>query len=178
MDNFDHCFSIVLGAEGGFTANPADPGNWTGGRVGQGTCKGTKFGISAAAYPTLDIASLTPAEAKALYRANYWDKLVGDRLPPVLALIVFDAAVNNGRYRAAVWLQQAAGVTTDGVIGPMTLNAIRDIAAQPNGRAALCSGFLAQRLMFMVALPTWSVFGSGWDRRLFRLPYESLRLGT
>ena len=178
MDDFDLCFSIVLGAEGGFTANPADPGNWTSGRVGQGTCKGTKFGISAAAYPTLDIASLTSAEAKVLYRLDYWNKLAGDHLPPMLALIVFDAAVNNGRDRAALWLQQAAGVTMDGVIGPVTLNAISGIAAQPNGPATLCTEFLARRLLFMVELPTWAAFGSGWAHRLFRLPYESLNLGA
>lgn len=178
MDIFDRCFAIILGTEGGFTEDPADPGNWTGGRVGQGACKGTKFGISAAAYPGLDIASLTSAEAKALYRRDYWDKVVGDLLPPPLALIVFDAAVSNGRYRAAVWLQQAAGVTADGVIGPVTLDAISGVVTQPNGRATLCAEFLARRLLFMVALPTWATFGPGWAHRLFLLPYEALTLDT
>lgn len=36
-----------------------DKGNWTGGRVGVGQLKGTKYGISAAAYLHLGIKSLT-----------------------------------------------------------------------------------------------------------------------
>jgi lysozyme family protein len=58
MGNFDRVFDIVVGHEGGFTANPADCGNWTGGVIGTGTCRGTRFGISAAAYPDLDIANI------------------------------------------------------------------------------------------------------------------------
>jgi hypothetical protein len=66
MGNFDRVFDIVVGHEGGFTANPADCGNWTGGVIGTGTCRGTRFGISAAAYPDLDIANLSLDAAKAL----------------------------------------------------------------------------------------------------------------
>ena len=178
MDMFDRCSTIVLGVEGGFTDAPADPGNWTGGSVGHGTCKGTKFGISAASYPGLDITSLTLTEAKVLYRRDYWDKIAGDRLPRPLALVAFDAAVNNGGDRAATWLQEAAGVTADGIIGPITLGAISRIATRPDGEISLCAEFLARRLHFMVALPTWPTFGAGWARRLFALPYQSLALDT
>ena len=71
MSNFDRMFDIVVGHEGGYTANPADRGNWTGGAIGSGTCRGTRFGISAAAYPGLDIANLTIDAAKALYQRDY-----------------------------------------------------------------------------------------------------------
>ena len=110
MSNFDRMFDIVVGHEGGFTANPADPGNWTGGTIGAGICRGTKFGISAAAYPDLDIANLSLDAAKALYQRDYWQRIAGDRLPSAVALLVFDAAVNNGIGRAARWLQQVARV--------------------------------------------------------------------
>ena len=36
MSNFDRMFDFVVGHEGGFTANPADSGNWTGGAIGAG----------------------------------------------------------------------------------------------------------------------------------------------
>ena len=62
---FDQAFAAVIGHEGGYTSDARDPGNWTGGAVGQGACKGTQWGISAAAYPALDIAGLTPAAARA-----------------------------------------------------------------------------------------------------------------
>jgi lysozyme family protein len=173
MSNFDQLFALVAGHEGCFTDNPADPGNWTGGRPGVGVCRGTNFGISAAAYPDVDIACLTLDQAKALYRRDYWDRIAGDQLPPALALIAFDAAINNGCGRAVRWLQQASQVAQDGAMGPKTLDAIHLIGGRPGGITDLCTEFTAQRLMFMVSLPTWKTFGLGWARRLCRLPYEA-----
>ena len=123
MTSFDQAFAAVIGHEGGYTDDPRDAGNWTGGAAGQGALRGTNRGISAAAYPALDIAALTAADARAIYRRDYWDKVAGDSLPPPLALLVFDAAVNAGVGRAARWLQGAAGVHADGAIGPATLAA-------------------------------------------------------
>ena len=176
MTVFEKAFAVVVGEEGGFDATPADPGNWTGGAVGQGTLGGTKFGISAAAYPTLDIRALALADARAIYRRDYWDHVQGDALPPPLALLVFDAAVNNGVGRAARWLQTAVGVAADGEIGPATLAALAAAVARDGGGAGLCAEVLAQRMTFMAALPTWRVFGLGWARRLCALPYRSLTM--
>ncbi len=173
--SFERAFEVVVGEEGGFTDNPADPGNWTGGRCGQGRCVGTKFGISAAAHPGLDIAGLRLEEARAIYRREYWDVVRGDALPPPLALLVFDAAVNNGVGRAVRWLQQAAGVGADGVLGEATLAAVR---ARAGDGVSLMAEFQAQRLVFMAGLPTWRTFGLGWARRLCRLPYAAMTMGT
>ncbi len=117
---------------------------------------------------------MTLDEAKALYQRDYWDLIGGDRLPVSIALLVFDAAINNGIGRAVRWLQQSASVAQDGTIGPRTLEAIGYIVARPGGSAELCAELLAQRLTFMASLPTWKSFGLGWARRLFRLPYASL----
>lgn len=174
MDIFSQAFAVVAGEEGGFTANPEDPGNWTGGQCGAGQCLGTKFGISAASYPTTDIAGLTIEEARAIYRRDYWAPVQGDALPPPLALLVFDAAVNNGVGRAARWLQQAVGVPQDGVIGPATLAAVR---ARAGDGAALLGAFQTERMVFMAALPTWRTFGRGWARRLCTLPFEAVKMG-
>ncbi len=172
-DLFARVFAIVVGEEGGYSANVNDPGNWTGGAVGQGALRGTKYGISAAAYPTLDIIGLGLSAAQAIYRRDYWDRVRGDELPPSVALIVFDAAVNNGVDRAARWLQEAACVAEDGQIGPETLAAVA-----AHGADALCTEMLARRVMFMTALDTWAVFGLGWSRRLAGLPFKSLALAA
>ena len=171
---FQKAFQIVVGEEAGYTANPADPGNWTGGRCGGGRCAGTKFGISAAAYPALDIVSLTLEDAQAIYRRDYWEKIEAASLPPPLALLVFDAAVNNGVGRAVRWLQQAVGVEADGVIGSATLSAI---ASRDGSGADLLAEYQAQRMTFMAGLSTWRTFGLGWARRLCRLPFEALQMG-
>ena len=171
---FAKAFEVVVGEEGGFTNNPSDPGNWTGGQCGVGRCAGTKFGVSAASYPGTDIASLTMQGASEIYRRDYWDRVRGDDLPPPLALLVFDAAVNNGVGRAARWLQQAAGTLPDGVIGEATLSAI---ARHSGNGAPLMAEFQVQRLVFMAGLSTWRTFGLGWARRLCSLPYEAIKMG-
>jgi lysozyme family protein len=172
MTVFDRAFAVTVGHEGGYTAEHADPGNWTSGAVGVGELRGTKFGISAAAHPTVDIANLTIADARAIYRHDYWDGVQGDVLLPPLAVLVFDAAVNNGTSRAIRWLQLAVGTTPDGSLGPATLAAVH--AATAGGSAGVCAEFQAQRLVFMASLPTWRTFGLGWARRLCALSYESI----
>ncbi len=167
MDDFARCLAFTLRAEGGFTNNPADPGNWTGGHVGAGELRGTNFGISAAAYPTIDIAGLSAAAAGEIYRRDYWAPLQGDALPLPVALAAFDAAVNAGLRRSVLWLQQAVGVSADGVLGAQTLAAIKAADALALAREAL-----ARRIDFYAGLPGWAEFGLGWTRRVIALAGE------
>jgi lysozyme family protein len=175
-DPFTQAFGLVVGHEGGFSAEPGDAGNWTSGVVGHGTLRGSKFGISAAAYPTLDIANLTLPAAELIYRRDYWQRISGDVLPPGLALLVFDAAVNNGVDHAVRWLQVALGVEVDGDLGPQTRGALQ-AAVKAGNHTSLCVEFHAQRMNFMAGLATWRSFGLGWARRLCSLPYQSLTMG-
>jgi len=167
MANFGRCFAFTLSAEGGFSDNAADPGNWTGGAIGRGERRGTKFGISAAAYPLLDIAALSEGDAEAIYRRDYWARLHGDEIALPLALVGFDAAVNAGVRRAVMWLQQAAGQDADGALGPASLAALNDGNAVSLAREAL-----ARRLDFYARLPAWANFGLGWSRRIICLAGE------
>ena len=171
---FERACAIVLEHEGGFTNNPRDAGNWTGGSVGKGQLRGTRYGISAAAYPDLDISSLTIAEARTIYRRDYWDQVYADRLPAPLALLAFDAGVNCGVSRSARWLQIAVGAKPDGIVGPQTLSAVRTRCQ--DGTDTVCAEMLAARLLFMSNLPTWPTFGSGWSRRLCRLLLEAVHM--
>jgi len=164
VDNFSRCFAFTLGAEGGYTNNPADPGNWTGGQTGQGELRGTKYGISAAVYPTLHSANLTEPAAQAIYRRHFWAPLQGDSLPLPIALVAFDGAVNAGQSRAITWLQQAAGIQEDGLLGPATLAALG--AGNP---VQLAQEALVRRLNDYSHLPGWKNFGLGWARRVIAL---------
>lgn len=172
VNAFDEAFLAVIRNEGGFTNDPADPGNWTGGAVRLGSCLGTKWSISAAAYPTLDIGNLTEEDARTIYLQRYWAAISADRLPPPLALLMFDAAVNLGVSRAVRLLQSAVGTEQDGLLGPETLARVQTMEPTP-----ICIEFQARRLLFMVGLPTWKTFGAGWARRLCRLPFDAQRMG-
>ena len=184
---FDQAFAILLPEEGGYDTDPADPGNWTGGAIGVGRDLGTNFGIDSASYASAikslppSVAVTMPATVKGLtrtlagvvYKAAYWDKVHGDDLPPQLALLVFDAAVNNGVQRASEWLQIAVGTPPDGVLGPMTMAALAK-SLTDIGLDALCIEFQARRVDFMGGITSmWPRFGLGWSRRLVSLMYQS-----
>lgn len=172
--SFAAAFAIVVGEEGGFDADPADPGNY----APDGTLQGTRWGISARAYPDLlgrlpvgvrgtmpaSVADLTLLQARAIYHACEWATIRGDALPAPVALLAFDAAVNQGEGRAARWLQLAAGVTVDGIIGPATLAAVA--AAEP---VDLVAAIGWERDCAYHAAPGWMRYGHGWITRLLRV---------
>lgn len=172
---FDQICDIVLGTEAGFSNDSQDPGNWTGGKVGVGTLRGTKYGISAGAYPNIDIANLTIAQARAYYKADYWAPTSCDSLPAPVALMVFDGAVNSGFKTSAKWLQSAVDAYVDGNIGPQTLAAVRSSVAA-HGADALCAEILSQRIVYDASLGNWKTEGLGWARRISKLPYQAQTL--
>jgi len=146
---FDQCFDKLISHEGGYVNDPRDPGGET------------KFGISKRAYPQVDIKALTLESAKAIYKRDYWDRAQCDKLPPSVAYVLFDAAVNSGIGQAIRFLQRAVNVADDGVIGPMTIAAVSRLDAE-----AICARYIGQRLEFMTKLTTWDVYSKGWARRL------------
>lgn len=147
----------VFGFEGGFSADPADPGNWTGGKSGSGELKGTKWGIAANTYPHLNIKALTREQAADIYARDYAKPFLD--LHPALGFQLFDFSVNAGVDKAVRTLQIVLGVTVDGKLGPMTRAAIKDpvnVAIQ----------LLAERLEFYTDIQGWSRFGRGWAKRV------------
>lgn len=159
---FDMAFTVIVGEEGNFADDPRDPGG------------ATRWGISQRAHPDVDVRNLTLAGARAIYKSQYWDELRCDELPPPLALMAFDAAVNCRPERAARWLQAAVGTAQDGVIGPKTLAAV---AAHQGRGVAVLAEMHAQRIAFQMRLPTAATFGLGWARRLAMLPFYAVRMG-
>ena len=158
---FDKSMSRLLPIEGGYSNDPKDPGNWTGGKPGVGKLLGTKYGIAANTYPNEDIKNLTWDRAKALYRRDFWDAVHADVLPGAVAYNALDGAINSGASRSIQWLQKAAGVADDGRWGPVTQAAI--VKCDPND---LLLRYNAYRLDFMTRLSTWATYGKGWARRI------------
>lgn len=167
--NYDEAFKTTVGHEGGLTLHHQDRGNWTSGKVGVGELKGTKYGISAMAYPAEDIKNLTLDRAKQLYKRDYWDKAKCDQLPNGIRFHVFDVSVNSGVSRGVKTLQQALGVNADGIVGNQTINAAK--SANPD---ALLNKFYSFRIVFYTSLSSFSTFGKGWMNRVA----ENLKIGT
>lgn len=168
--NFDKAFKLVVGEEGGFSKDPEDPGNWTGGKKGLGILKGTKYGISAASYPNLDIVNLTLDKAKSIYLANYWNPCGCDELSFQVALPLFDCAVNCGKNEAIILLQRALGAKQDGVMGAATKK-MAEVADQDH----LLVELMTAEELYKVHLNGFTRYGLGWTRRLLRMTLAAVR---
>ena len=162
-DRFDLSFDRVVGHEGGLSLDRNDRGNWTSGKIGVGSLNGTKYGISAMAYPSYDIRNLTLQDAKDIYRRDYWNKCRCDDLPIGIDYLVFDAAVNHGNSRSAKFLQTAVGAVADGIIGEKT---VAKVNAQ-NSLENTASEFCVTRGLFYTEIGTFQQYKLGWFRRLF-----------
>lgn len=152
MSNFDRAFRELLESEGSYSNHQDDPGgetNW-----------GVKVAVARANGYSGPMRDMPQEVAKDIYRRKYWRPWM-DTLAYSVAFQVFDASVNSGERQAARWLQRAAGVKDDGVVGPVTLAAVSK--ADPVKLAVL---FCASRLEFLTSLPTWSTFCKGWARRI------------
>jgi hypothetical protein len=191
---FSRAYDVLIGHEGEtLDLTPSDAGNWTVGRVGAGELLGSKFGFASSQWAEnlaklpADVRATMPAKvadltrdlAKVAYWYLYWLPHRCEDLPPPIALLVFDAAVNGGD--PGRWLQYAVGAGVDGAIGDKTIAAVKSAVAA-HGGAAICAEFLAERIAYLTSLPTWRVFGAdmgkpkGWARRVMQLAYESVAM--
>lgn len=150
IQNFDDAFTLLIGNEGGYVNNPADPGGET--MWGVTARVARKWGYKGA------MKDLPLSSAKQIAKTEYWDPYQCDQLPPEIAFQVFDTAYNGGH--AAQWLQKAVGVDPDGSIGAKTIAAVR-----ATEQHVVIMRFDAYRLQYLAGLrnPT---FASGWMNRI------------
>jgi lysozyme family protein len=178
LDVFKAAFQNLLVSEvgdapdGGYNETPGDAGG------------ATKYGLSLRFLKTQgklydkdmdgdvdadDVRAITLADAQAIYLLNFWTPIRGDELPPCLAMLMFDAAVNSGVPQAIRWLQQALGLKPDGQFGPLTMGMVNKT---PN----VNEKFHDARVAAMVQMRDWNLFSHGWARRVARLPFQAFRM--
>lgn len=151
--SFDAAFDRLIGHEGGYVNHPDDPGGETNFGITKRTAlESGYFG---------QMRDLTRTQAKAIYRRAYWDRAKLDQFDNAIAFQVFDAAVNHGIGQSIRFLQRAVGVADDGVVGPVTIAAIKTMCL-PDTLAL----FNAERLEFYAKLSSFDSFGRGWVRRV------------
>lgn len=135
--SFEKCIESVLAHEGGYVNDPRDSGgetNW-----------GVTVAVARAFGYTGLMRDMTREQAKAIYKARFWDTMLLDdvaRLSPAIAAELFDTGVNQGVGRAGEYLQRALNVLNNG--GTM----YRDIAVDGRvGRitVACLAEYLARR---------------------------------
>lgn len=151
MSTFEDAFTALIGNEGGYSFNVADPGGET--------MWGVTLRVARANGYLGAMKDLPLATAKAIAKAQYWDKVRGDELEAHLAFQLFDALYNGGP--AIKWLQQAVNVSADGSFGNGTMAAVK-----AENYLKIILRFDAYRIMYLDSLPTWPTFGRGWMNRI------------
>jgi len=110
-----------------------------------------------------EVRDITEQHARAFYREKHvipfmWITHKG------LCDLAVDSSVNHGRPLTIRWLQSAAGVTVDGIVGPITTQAVN---ARPN---TCYKSLLVRRLMCYANLASsdekQAVFLRGWINRV------------
>lgn len=162
-DAFSACLAFTLQQEGGYSDDPNDPGG------------ATNYGITLATLRSYtgnqnlgpaDIQNISMDTVRAIYQANYWNRMRCDALPTGVDLTVFDSGVNIGTGRSAEMLQTAAGLSgseVDGAIGPQTLAAVAQVAP-----AALIANLAGQQRAYYQSLANFPIYGKGWLARVDR----------
>lgn len=162
-------FDLVLKDEGGFTNDPADNGG------------PTKWGVTFAEWQKwvhprkaslAAFKKITQDDAKAVYRAWYWDPLCCGEMSPGLAYMVFDCGLLHGIFNSARWLQIAVDVKADGHVGPLTLEAARGADL-----AEVVAKMHELRMKRIKAHEDYKRFGRGWINRALRVKKRAVAGG-
>ena len=156
---FIYALDAVLKWEGGYSNHKLDPGGATNLGITHKTLarwRGVKR------VTRQEVKDLTLKETKVIYYNDYWLIASCNKLPPQLAICVFDCAVNQGPVTAKKILQWVLKVKRDGQIGPKTLKAVNE-----TDEYTLSYSYMARRGIRYSALAIFGIFGYGWFRRLF-----------
>lgn len=167
-DNLSPLIARLIDREQGFVNDPSDHGGPTKYGITMQTLaawRGKPVSIS-------DIQNLTEDEADLIYRSIYWIKpglsALDGKIHPLIIEFLFDVGVNSGPKDAAKLLQEAAGITgdgVDGVIGPITIAKVSSIRPFD-----LASGIMARRGLEYGRIigrdPSQEKYFNGWANRL------------
>jgi len=155
----DKVVARILEREGGFVNRVEDRGGPTNFGITLGTLAEWRNKVVSA----LDVQMLTSLEAGLIYRERYCKPFEGIIHEDLFDLVV-DTAVNNGRGRAAAWLQRAVGVVEDGQIGPISLARIN--AGPVRAYFDLCALRMKAYGALISQNHSQAVFAAGWMNRL------------
>lgn len=168
--NFDACLHYVLIDEGGNDDDPNDHG----GRTSRGITQREYDAWSKLNNkPGGDVWKATADEIREIYRSQYWNPYCDD-LPSGIDYIFFDTSVNAGRGQAVKSFQKALGISVDGMMGQVTLAAIKDCADVPT----LIHEISEVRRNFYRNLAQFPRYGKGWLARVDHCEHGALALGS
>lgn len=167
-DNFPQALRLVLADEGGVSNHPADRGGLTNKGITQATYDAWR---ELHGRPTRSVRAIEHAEVDAIYREQFANKILFDKLPLGLDYALFDFAVNSGASRAVRFLQRILKVRADGSLAARTLVTLTEADIEQ-----VIKDLCKDRLRFLKRLKAWKSFGKGWKKRVDRVEKNALAM--
>ena len=154
MNTKFHTFiNRVLSHEGGYVNHPSDPGGETNWGITKRVAKENGYDG--------DMRVLSREKAMDIYHQAFWLRYRCDQMPDAIAFQFLDICINHGYGNGARMLQRAVDVVDDGMIGDITLKAIKKLPEND-----VLMRLNAERIRFFTKLTTFNTFGRGWMRRV------------
>lgn len=180
-DRFDRFAKGTFKREGGYVNDPDDAGGETNFGITQKTLDRYHKNESTDIKVPMSVDKITQDHARTIYKHNYFDKqLIGDINDDDTAAHIFDMVVLHSDRNAWGIIQDtvnkidpSARLTVDGVVGPLTVNALNQLA--PTQLRTFNNRLVDARLDYLNEIirkkPTQEKFRKGWTRRAneFRL---------
>lgn len=160
MSAIDDLITRVIEREGGYVNHPKDRGGPTKYGITQDTLAGWRKQLVTA----FQVQTLSEAEARLIYRANYFAGLEDVTNHEVLEFL-FDYGVNSGPSRAVKALQTVLGVQADGLFGPKSKAALAAVDQTKLLPLLICER-LDNYMRIMARDPSQVAFSEGWANRV------------
>lgn len=187
---FEQAFEIGMKKEGKYSNHPNDKGgetykgvarkanpDWHGWLIVDNLRREPGFPNN------LDDNKMLQTDVRQLYKEKYFDAYNGDNMPQMLAIEMFDTAINMGVPRSVKFLQEVLNglnknqtlypdITIDGNYGPQTEKTLNTYIEKRKGavaRLVKCINILQGAFYFylMKKDPTQEIFAEGWlDHRV------------
>jgi hypothetical protein len=167
---FHYALSWHLKHEGLIANHPSDPGGFTYAGIARNVhanWEGWKYLNKDKPIPESMIVSF--------YDSLVWKPMMCDSVPPAIAFYLFDTACLIGTPYTIYLLQRNLNIKPDGLVGPQTLQAIRN-----HNPKDLLSKLHTSRIAFhnkmVQKYPSLNVFYNGWVRRANLTYQQSIKL--
>lgn len=162
MANYMLLAPFIMEHEGGFVNNPNDKG----GPTNKGVTLRTFRDYAGNNVNVQDLKDMSDYQWYAIFKRFYWDLCKADKInSQAVANAIVDWAYNSGPRTAIATVQRILGIDNDGIVGPMTIEAINNMRS-----GKLFDAIQFERAAFVQKIvknnPSQSIFLKGWLRRI------------
>lgn len=162
MANYMLLAPFIMDHEGGYVNNPNDKG----GPTNKGVTLATFRRYAGDNMTVQDLREISDKQWYDIFKKYYWNVCMADKIvSQAVANAIVDWAYNSGPKTSISTTQRIVGVESDGIVGPITIAAINEMAS-----GKLFNSIQTERILFINKIiknnPSQKIFYNGWMNRI------------